>query len=216
MPTKKKPREGYKHSGTFNLFTLSENDFDCLSKILGETISEEYKEQLQEAGSNYYLNHHAIDNKVGIPEIKAACELVTRQGSTFAQTLEDLDDTSLDKISIPHERDILEIHERLQNDLEVFINATKTWLENRKKFEEEHPQQYQGRPKDRSALKMLAKDLIPIFEGITSETATSTYNELYKEGLFVTFTRYCIHKIQKEIIGDHAIVKAIQAALKNR
>ncbi len=225
MPSKKKPRKGYKHSGSYNQFPFSEKNFDELSKILEEPISDKAKAQLQEAGGNYYLYHHAFDNRVTIPEIKAACNLIIRQGGAFAQTLINLDDTTLDKISMQQKTDILDTHERLQNDLEIFINATETWLKNREKFETEHPRPKQGRHKERSALEISTKELIPIFEEITGEKATSTYNECRSvydpttivavdKGLFVTFTRYCIDAIQNETISDYVIVTAIRKALR--
>ena len=215
IPSKKKPRKGYKHSGSYNQFPFSEKNFDELSKILGKPISDDAKWQLQDKGGEFALNHHAIDNAVKPSEIDAACDSIVKQGEPLAQTLKELDDTTLDKISMQQKTDILEIHERLQADLEIFLNATVSLIKRRKKIKAEFPVSKQGRRKERGALEILVKELIPIFEGITNKKATSTFNELYTEGLFVTFTRDCIHAIQNEFIGDHAIVKAIQKALQN-
>lgn len=209
MPTKIKPRKGYKSAGTYNCKPLSEKHIKELSAILETPISDDAENQLQLVCSDFALNHHAIDNAVRPSEINAACDLIIKQTMPLVQTLKDLDGTTLDKIA-SQEEGILEIHKRLQTDLETFYNATISLVQRRKKL---NPPK--GRRRERTALEILMKELIPIFEEISNKNATSTFNESYIEGLFVTFTRHCIHAIQGEFIGDHAIVKAIQKALKN-
>lgn len=221
MPTEVPPRKDYKNTRVFKEPPFSDEDLRHLELRIDISLSAEAKNLLQEAGIKYLIFHQILDNPIRPSQTEAACKKIIKYGNKLTQTLTDLDSVSLERIAASHNRisavDIIDIHERLINDLVIFNGATKTLQKKMEELDKEYPEPKGGPPKIRVALVDFVNDLISIFELVTGGNATSYYSEAHcSESLFFTFASDCIHAIQTEIIGDSAIAKAIQKALRSR
>lgn len=117
MPTKHKPRRGWKSSDSLKPFPFTETDLKKIADVLRiETpwpacplLSQEIRQQLVEATHKYLISKKIIDDAPRPSEVKAALEEVHKRAKALTDCLQQLDSISRDKLMlagiIPYDSD---------------------------------------------------------------------------------------------------------------
>ncbi|MEA1921166.1 MAG: hypothetical protein U9N63_00760 [Pseudomonadota bacterium] len=98
MPTKRKPRLHKITGGSFSLYPILDEGFTSLETLLGVGITENEREQIQEASRLYLMFCGVYQDKVLWRENKAVLDEIKKQGGAFLKIFEGVDSSTVDML----------------------------------------------------------------------------------------------------------------------
>lgn len=229
MPTKIKPKKGWKPGGPASKKQVtgkyfSDDAFDKIAALLKvDKIDQAAKEMLDEAALIYTLLKKTKDEAPSTNEQKAALNDVYKGAKALSDSLKNLDSQSRVHLALAYgsrypvceSLDISQRHTIRHDNFEKMLNEPHKIYLAAKWAKDTLPSVKPGPHKVQSALRSFIAALADIFYHLTGRNAPQPNH--VGEGIFIDFVRFCLEHIKAdESIEGTALVSAIKTTLQKK